>query len=126
MRQGGQVVLLESDNFPVAVPVIQKAMVQFLKSLRESPSISKHLTSMTFKSTWDQKQLVITLNYEPPGLLIDSEEWIRQASSVQQQTHATFIIGQSKGRRICVPTDENPIVVICFPRHPTINQSSTF
>ena len=110
MRQGGQVVLLQSDYFPIAVPVIQKAMVQFLKSLRESPSISKHLTSVTFKSTWDQTQLVITLHYKPPGLPIDSEEWIRQASTVQQQTRATFIIGQSKGRRICVPADEDPML----------------
>jgi hypothetical protein len=84
------------------------------------PLLRQHLSSVSFKCTWDETELVVTLNYEPPGLPLPRRrraenedniegntdnyaEWIQQASVLQTAMAATYLAGKSKHNHIWLP-----------------------
>ena len=135
MRTQRAVVPLQCSYFPIATKRIQRAMSALLGVLNSSPPIDEnwdsryatiatdatvfrypllrvHLTSISFTSSWDEKECLVTLHYSPPGLLSLSsiadkssnvQQWIMQAEEARLQCNATHLSGRSRGIHLSVP-----------------------
>ena len=95
-------VLLGSNVFSIATCRIQAAMKGLLYRLNETSShhvLTKHLTSVSFVSSWNEADCIITMLYGAP---FDEEAWKLQAKELCHELDLLSIIGRSKGRVVSV------------------------
>jgi len=110
MRSQQRPVLLKSDVFIIADRRIQTAMKCLLQALNSASgssdvidALTAHLTSVSFVSSWNESDCVITLHYEAP---IDEDAWKVQAEELCRELDLLSIIGRSKGRVVSVGSDK--------------------
>lgn len=106
MRSQHHPVLIGSEVFPIATPRIQVAMKGLLQALNSTHDSDAHLTSVSFVSSWNETDCVITLHYDAP---FDEEAWKVQAEEMCRQLNLLCIIGRSKGRVVSVGSDKRTL-----------------
>ena len=107
MRQKRKPVLLKSSMFPIANLGIQAVMTNLLQQLNDNETnhchtLRRHLTSISFSSSWNERDIVVTLHYDAP---VEVTEWSTQASLLRTHLNILKITGRSKGRLHSVPTE---------------------
>lgn len=106
MREKGRPVLLGSSTFPIANLGIQAVMTNLLQQLNDKQShnhaLRRHLTSVSFSSSWDEKEIIVTLHYNSP---VEENEWLTQASLLRTKLQILKLSGRSKGRLLSVPPE---------------------
>lgn len=103
MRHNKEPLILETNNsFPIATTRIQRAMEALLGSLNDEESLSMHVTSVSFASSWSEASpdCIVTLMYGQP--IADQQLWKTSAKSVCHTLQLTKLIGRSKGRIVSV------------------------
>ena len=139
MRTKGVVQKLNCSYFPIASRRIQITMSALLDALNTSsmnishhnnqveshiqnnsrfrfPILCEHLTSVSFTSSWNERECLVTLHYAPPGLpapSITSAEaaerrkiWMEEANEVRLKCGATILSGRSRRVHLSVPEIE--------------------
>jgi len=133
MRTKGVVQKLHCSYFPIASRRIQVTMSALLDALNNSsmnisrhnnqvekhirndsrfrfPILCEHLSSVSFTSSWDERECLVTLHYAPPGLPVpSSKNWIEEAKEVRLKCGATILSGRSRRVHLSVPEKTAPI-----------------
>ena len=117
MRSGGNVLVLSSPTFPIANKSIQLSMERFLQNINDHSnkkydSIRLNLTSCTFVSSWDENEVVLTLNYSRSILNIILKCHLDDIST---SCHCKYVIARSKGKKVTNYDiqDQSDEAVIC-------------
>jgi tRNA (uracil-5-)-methyltransferase len=100
MREGGRVKPLGSSRFPIANMGIQNTMHHVLDELNARTVLQEHLTSASFASTWNERDVAVTLHYDHP---VDEQAWLSQASLVRDKLAIFKLSSRSKGRLLALP-----------------------
>ena len=115
VRENGLICRLPGGIFLPANHRIRKAMNCLIKLLNKRNEVSegysiqtKHkfhrlrenLTSVTFGTSWDEAECLVTLHYGPPGLQ-SCDEWKQEAQMVCKECQFSLVNGRSKGKKIC-------------------------
>jgi tRNA/tmRNA/rRNA uracil-C5-methylase (TrmA/RlmC/RlmD family) len=140
MRSRGSIKKLNCSFFPIASRRIQTTMTMLLDALNSTrngndssteksclsegyecnasdtyrfPILREHLASVSFTSSWDERECLVTLHYSHPGLPSTSghtsfnetrlEQWIVQAEEVRLKCNATNLSGRSRRVHLSVP-----------------------
>lgn len=113
MRSQQRPILLGSDVFCIANGRIQAAMKGLLRSLYSKggrsdvvDARSTHLTSVSFASSWNEVDCVITLHYEAP---FNVEAWKIQAKDLFLQLNLLCVVGRSKGVVVSVGSEKKTL-----------------
>jgi len=111
MRSQQHPVLLGSEVFVIATRRIQTAMKGLVRALNDddassNDAIKNHLTSVSFVSSWNEIDCVITLHYDAP---FDEEPWKLQAEEMRRQLDLLCIVGRSKGAVVSVGSDKQTL-----------------
>jgi tRNA (uracil-5-)-methyltransferase len=93
---------------------IQRAMSELLMMLNDDEggdgslgSLRTNLTSVTFSSSWDERDCVLSMNYFPS--VTEPEQWKRQACRALQRLNLLQISGRSKKAYLRVKDTAQPI-----------------
>lgn len=140
MRSRGSIKKLNCSFFPIASRRIQTTMTTLLDALNSTrngidssteqsclsevyecnaydayrfPILREHLASVSFTSSWDERECLVTLHYSPPGLPSTTscsslnemrlEQWISEAGEVRLKCNATNLSGRSRRVHLSVP-----------------------
>ena len=125
MREQGQVKRLGSSRFPIANIGIQNTMHRLLDELNSTTTtiLQDHLTSVTFASTWDERDVVVTLHYDHP---VDESAWLIQASLVRDKLSLFKLSSRSKGKLISLPPGPTHLkdTIWLYPGNHTVSINS--
>lgn len=113
MRSQQRPILLESEVFSIANTRIQTAMKGLFCALNSTQgsshvvdAITMHLTSVSFVSSWNEVDCIITLHYEA---CFDEEMWKTQAQELCSKLNLLCVIGRSKGIVVSVGSDKKTL-----------------
>jgi 16S rRNA G966 N2-methylase RsmD len=92
---------------------IQRAMTELLKMLNDDRtdeslgSMRENLTSVTFSSSWDERECVLSMNYFPA--VVEPAQWKSQACTVLKQLNLSQISGRSKKSHLRANETDEPV-----------------
>jgi 23S rRNA (uracil1939-C5)-methyltransferase len=69
-----------------------------------SDTLTLHLTSVSFASSWNEAECVVTLYYDAP---FEEEQWKSQTAEICRQLNLLKLTGRSKGRVVWVGSEKS-------------------
>ena len=108
IRENGTIYHLPDGIFPPANFRIREAMKCLINLLNKRSDhtfirLRENLTSVTFDTSWDEKECLLTLHYGPPGISQSCcEEWKQEAQIVCDECQFVRVTGRSKGIKLFV------------------------
>ena len=108
VRENGTICHLPDGIFAPANFRIREAMKCLINLLNKRSDcafimLRENLTSVTFDTSWDEKECLLTLHYGPPGILQSCfEEWKQEAQIVCDECQFIRVTGRSKGIKLFV------------------------
>ena len=126
VRENGSICHLSGGIFPPANLRIRDAMKCLIELLNKRNKVEEeddikvthtfhrlreNLTSVTFDTSWDEADCLVTLHYGPPGLPSSCKEWKQQAQIVCDECQFVLVTGRSKGIKISVTGSNDTTLV---------------
>jgi tRNA/tmRNA/rRNA uracil-C5-methylase (TrmA/RlmC/RlmD family) len=117
VRENGTICHLPEGIFPPANRRIREAMKSLINLLNKRSDVvdedtrtnhtfnrlRENLTSVTFDTSWDEAECLVTLHYGPPGLSQPScKKWKQEAQMVCDECQFVRVTGRSKGIKMFV------------------------
>jgi len=117
IRENGTICHLPDGIFPPANRRIREAMKCLIKLLNKRSNVvgedtrashsfhrlRENLSSVTFDTSWDEVECLVTLHYGPPGLSQSCcKEWTQEAQIVCDECQFVRVTGRSKGIKMFV------------------------
>lgn len=108
VRENGTICHLPNGIFEPANFRIREAMQCLVNLLNKRSGytfikLRENLTSVTFDTSWDEKECLLTLHYGPPGISQSCrEEWKQEAQIVCDECQFVRVTGRSKGVKLFV------------------------
>jgi len=108
VRENGTICHLPDGIFAPANYAIREAMKCLINLLNKRSDytffmLRENLTSVTFDTSWDEKESLLTLHYGPPGIPQSCfEEWKEEAQIVCDRCQFIRVTGRSKGIKLFV------------------------
>jgi len=127
VRENGTICHLPDGIFPPANFRIREAMKCLINLLNKRSDhtfirLRENLTSVTFDTSWDEKECVLTLHYGPPGISQSCcEEWKQEAQIVCDECQFVRVTGRSKGIKLFV-SESNYISPVAAANDPILEE----
>lgn len=117
IRENGTICHLPDGIFPPANLKIREAMKSLINLLNKRSDVvdkdthkmhtfnrlRENLTSVTFDTSWNEAECLVTLHYGPPGISQSCcKEWKQEAQIVCDECQFVRVTGRSKGIKIFV------------------------
>ena len=131
IRQNGNICQLPHGIFPPANSRIREAMSSLMDMLNQTnvevvenntkttykfPQMRENLTSLTFDTSWNEAECLVTMHYGPPGIKRSCfDRWKGEAKIICEECRFLRVTGRSKGVKlfqttsncVAVGTDES-------------------